>query len=136
MQRSNVQGTAAAMSWRKGIQQDRNALHLLSLLLRPLASVAFFPKGALALLLVVTPGMAMAIPLPPLPPSTSGIAHRCWRPSQALVPHSLRQGTASGPATEDCCQPEPPADCQLLLKRGFCQQRVAIGQCRQRCLLG
>lgn len=66
MQRSNVQGTAAAMSWRKGIQQDRNALHLLSLLLRPLAAVAFFPKGALAPLLVVTPGMAMAIPLPPL----------------------------------------------------------------------
>jgi hypothetical protein len=29
-----------------------------------------------------------------------------------------------------------PADCQLLLKRSFFMQGVAVGQCRQRCLQG
>lgn len=47
--------------------------------------MAFFPKGALALLLVVTPGLAMAIPLPPLPPSTSGSSTAVGGPHRPQV---------------------------------------------------
>ena len=54
--------------------------------------MAFFPKGALALLLVVTPGLAMAIPLPPLPPSTSGSSTAVGGPHRPQVfTHDVEQ---------------------------------------------
>jgi hypothetical protein len=49
--------------------------------------VAFFPKSALALLLVVTPALAMAKPLPPLSPSTSGSSSAVGGPHRPQVFH-------------------------------------------------
>lgn len=75
------------MGWgRSCSQQDRGVLPFLFLLfLYPMSSVAFFSNSALVLLLVVTPGLAMAIPVPPLTPSITGSSTAVGGPHRPQV---------------------------------------------------
>jgi hypothetical protein len=70
------------------VQQARKVLpFLFRIFLHPLSPVAFFSKSALALLLVVTPGLAMAIPVPPLTPSISGSSTTVGGPHRPQLLH-------------------------------------------------
>jgi hypothetical protein len=62
------------VNWRRSCwQQDRRVLpFLFFFVLHLITTMKFLAKSALALLLVLTPGLALAIPVPPLTPSVSG----------------------------------------------------------------